>query len=197
MSEKLPAHERNGRNLFQKLTLVGLISSSGVFLFCVYVAFTLCAYCLTNPNHPSPRRLPWETHPSSYWNIDGVYATIAFAGILTFFFLYNFSQTHPKRLLWRTFAKSVFRTAYLGSAIVAIYTTSVIFFDPINFNNHVTNYEPNFEVIKWITNKDLLIISSLCLLSLTVCVSLTKAKKTQENRHGSPKKLINDKRNLL
>jgi len=156
------------RSLLQKIALVGLSSASGMFLFCLYVAFTLCGYCLTNPDNSSPERLPWETLRSTYWNIDGVYATIAFVGILAFFFMYDFSRRHQERRFWRAFVSSMFKAAYVGSALVAIYETSLIFFDPVNFNNRVTNYERNFEVIKWITNRDLLIIAAVCLLSLTV-----------------------------
>ena len=161
------------RPLLQTLALVGLIASIATFVFCVYVAFTLCGYCLTNPHYPSPNRLPWEAHRSGYWEVDGVYATIAFAGILTCFFAYNFLRTHQQRPYSRTLTRSLLKTAGLGSAIVVLYEMSLIVFDPKNFNNHVTNYEPNYALIKWVTNKDLLIISFLCLVSLTFCVILS------------------------
>ena len=167
------ADPEDKRPLLQMLALVGVIVSTATFVFCVYVAFTLCGYCLTNPHNPSPNRLPWEAHRSGYWEIDGLYATIAFVGILICFFVYKFLRTHQGRPFRVSLARSLLKTAYLGSALVVLYELSLIVFDPKNINNHVTNYEPNYTLIKWVTNKDLLIIGLFCLASLTLCGRLS------------------------
>jgi len=161
------------RPLPQTLALVGVMASTATFIFCVFVAFTVCGYCLTNPHNPSPERLPWETQRSAYWNIDGLYATIAFAGILTCFFVYNFLRIHQERPFRRSLARSLLKTGYLGSALVFLYELSLMVFDPKNINNHVTNYEPNYALIKWVTNKDLLVISFFCLAGVTFCGRLS------------------------
>jgi len=167
------ADSEDKRPLLQTLALVGVIASIAFFIFCVYVAFTLCGYCLTNPHNPSPNRLPWEAHRSGYWEIDGVYATVAFAGILTCLFVYDFLRIHQERPFRGSLARSLLKTACFGSALVVLYEISLIFFDPKNFNNRVTNYEPNYALIKWVTNKDLLIISFFCLASLAFCGMLS------------------------
>jgi hypothetical protein len=183
-SEMAFADSEDKPSLLRRLALVGVIASIAVFIFCVYVAFTLCGYCLTNPHNPSPNRLPWEAHRSGYWEIDGVYATIAFAGILTCFFVYDFLRIHQERPFRRSLARSLLKTAYLASALVVLYEISLIVFDPKNFNNRVTNYEPNYALIRWVTNKDLLIISLFCLASFTICRILSSwfhSKSPQRN----------------
>jgi len=168
--ERAIAGSGHKRPLLQTLALVGLIASVATFIFCVYVAFTLCGYCLTNPHNPSPNRLPWEAHRSGYWEIDGLYATVAFGGILTCFFAYTLLRIDQERPFRGTLARCLMKTACFGSALVVLYEISLIIFDPKNFNNHVTNYEPYYALIRWATNKDLLIISLFCLASLTLCV---------------------------
>jgi len=173
ISETAPAGSEDRRRLLQMLALVGVIVSSATFIFCVYVAFTLCGYCLTNPHAPSPNRLPWETHRSGYWDIDGVYATVAFVAILTCFFVYDSLRIHQARSFRGSLARSLLKTACIGSALVVLYEISLTVFDPKNFNNRITNYQPNYTLIKWVTNKDLLIISLFWLASLTFCGSLS------------------------
>jgi len=171
--EKALTNSEGKRPLLRTLALIGLIVFIATFIFCVYVAFTLCGYCLTNPHNPSPNRLPWEVHRSGYWDIDGVYATVAFVGILTCFFVYDFLRIYEERLFRRSLVRSLLKTACLGSALVVLYEISLTVFDPKNFNNRVTNYEPNYALIKWVTNKDLLIISLFCLVGLTFCGRLS------------------------
>jgi hypothetical protein len=150
--------------------LCGFVASAAVFLFCVYVAFTLCGYCLTNPNALSPGRLPWETVSSDYWNMDGLYAFYAFLGILAFFLLYT---------------ASLFKTAYLAFVILVAYEISLILFDYRNLGSHATNFQLDYPLISWITNKDLLLMGSGCGSFLEIARRIFNYRAFRSKPHGA------------
>ena len=129
----------------KQVALFGLVFFIAVFLFCIYVAFTLCGWCLTNPNATSPGRLPWEKSASTYWDIDGEYAAIAFFGILISFYFY---------------LNSLYGTLQLACVIVVAYEISLILFDYRDLATHATNFQLSYPLISWITNRDLLLIGA-------------------------------------
>ena len=109
---------------------------------------------------------------SHYWNVDGKYAAVALGGVFAFGFLWAATR--------KTVPRAALFAARLLFGVVCAYELALIVFDRPALFIHATNFQKTISWLSWVTNFDVLIISSIAfVLFLMVGVVFARSPGAQ------------------